>query len=73
LAPQGIRVNTVSPGVVVTEIHQDPSEAALARRSVDTPLRRPGQPEEIAAAVRFALSPAASFMTGATITVSGGR
>ncbi len=72
---EGIRVNAVVPGMVETEIHARSSgDAARVERIRPTiPMKRIGKPEEIAAAVMFLLSEQSSYMTGATIRVSGGR
>ncbi len=70
VAKEGIRVNAVAPGLTATDM-VSPDMAALTATGV--PMGRIGQPEEIAEAVLFLLSPAASFITGSTITVSGGR
>jgi NAD(P)-dependent dehydrogenase (short-subunit alcohol dehydrogenase family) len=75
LAADEIRVNAVSPGMVDTEIHalstQDPGR--VARIAPLIPMRRVGQPQEIATAVLYLLSDAASYVTGANLSVSGGR
>lgn len=75
LAPHGIRVNAVSPGMTETEIHAlssgDPGRVARIAPSI--PLQRAAQPEEIAEAVLFLLSEAASYMVGAILRVGGGR
>ncbi|MET9436116.1 SDR family oxidoreductase [Streptomyces sp. NPDC006551] len=74
LGPQGIRVNAVAPGTIETDMHATmgdrdrPAKAALV-----TPLGRPGQPAEIAAAVAWLLSPDASYTTGTVLRVAGGR
>jgi NAD(P)-dependent dehydrogenase (short-subunit alcohol dehydrogenase family) len=76
LAPRGIRVNAVSPGPVPTEAFMrvlDFTEPDLARLAVTVPLGRLGTPEDIAAAVLYLASPAASWVTGQNILVSGGR
>ncbi|MGW1025441.1 SDR family NAD(P)-dependent oxidoreductase [Streptomyces sp. NPDC002577] len=74
LGPDGIRVNAVAPGTINTEMHAamgDPGRPA--RIAADTPLRRPGEPEEIAAAIAWLLSPDASYTTGTVLRVAGGR
>ncbi|MEU9454220.1 SDR family oxidoreductase [Streptomyces sp. NPDC048277] len=74
LGPDGVRVNAVAPGVIETGIHAamgDPGRAG--RVGATTPLGRAGQPEEIAAAIAWLLSPEASYTTGAVLRVSGGR
>jgi NAD(P)-dependent dehydrogenase (short-subunit alcohol dehydrogenase family) len=68
VAAEGIRVNSVSPGVIDTEI-VTPHEREMGAQS---PLGRIGRPEEIAAAVSWLISPEASFVTGTDIAVSGG-
>ncbi|AJE83022.1 MULTISPECIES: SDR family NAD(P)-dependent oxidoreductase [Streptomyces] len=74
LGPEGIRVNAVAPGVVTTGIHAEMGDADRpARVARDTPLRRPGEPEEIAAAVAWLLSEDASYATGTVVRVAGGR
>lgn len=75
LAPAGIRVNAVAPGMTETEIHAVSSgePGRVARIAPSIPLKRAAQPEEIAEAVLFALSVAASYMVGSIIRVGGGR
>jgi NAD(P)-dependent dehydrogenase (short-subunit alcohol dehydrogenase family) len=74
LGPDGVRVNAVAPGVIETEMHAAMGDPDRARRVAGTiPLRRPGQAEEIAAAVAWLMSPDASYATGAVLRVSGGR
>jgi NAD(P)-dependent dehydrogenase (short-subunit alcohol dehydrogenase family) len=75
LATEGIRVNTVSPGMVDTEIHALSTGDAgrVARIAPLIPMRRVGQPDEIASAVLYLLSEEASYITGANLAVSGGR
>jgi NAD(P)-dependent dehydrogenase (short-subunit alcohol dehydrogenase family) len=79
LAPRGVRVNAVNPGVVVTEIHRrggmtDEQYAAFLDRSKQThPLGRVGEAHEIAELVLFLASDRASWITGATYSIDGGR
>jgi NAD(P)-dependent dehydrogenase (short-subunit alcohol dehydrogenase family) len=79
LAAKGVRVNAVNPGVVVTEIHKrggmsDDQYAAFLEHSREThPLGRVGKPEEIAELIAFLASPRASWITGATYSIDGGR
>ncbi|HQT64665.1 MAG: NAD(P)-dependent oxidoreductase [Acidocella sp. 20-57-95] len=74
LGKQGVRVNAVRPGLIDTEIQAQSGDADRARRlGPATPIGRAGQPEEIAEAIMFLLSDAASYITGAILDVSGGR
>jgi NAD(P)-dependent dehydrogenase (short-subunit alcohol dehydrogenase family) len=79
LAAKGVRVNAVNPGVVVTEIHRrggmtDEQYDSFLERSKQThPLGRVGQPKEIAELVFFLASDRASWITGATYSIDGGR
>ncbi len=75
LAPAGIRVNAVAPGMTETEIHALSSgePGRVARIAPTIPLRRAAQPEEVAEVVLFALSEAASYVVGSILRVGGGR
>ena len=79
LAPKGVRVNAVNPGVVVTQIHKrggmnEEAYAAFLEHSKTThPLGRVGSPEEIASLVLYLASDQASWITGATYSIDGGR
>jgi NAD(P)-dependent dehydrogenase (short-subunit alcohol dehydrogenase family) len=70
LAGDGIRVNAVSPGLIETEIHP---AGRLDRLTPTTPMGRAGKPEEVAEAVLFLLSDAASYINGTVVRVTGGR
>ncbi len=76
LADRGIRVNAVAPGTIATELARQAvlgSAEATARIMGRTPLRRLGEPEEVAAVCAFLASDAASYMTGEIVAVDGGR
>jgi NAD(P)-dependent dehydrogenase (short-subunit alcohol dehydrogenase family) len=70
VAPQGIRVNAISPGAIDTEIHVPGKLQAFIPT---LPMQRAGQPAEVASAVMFLVSTKASYITGANLAVSGGR
>ncbi len=74
VAAEGIRVNAVSPGLIATDIHATSSiPDRLAKLAPGVPLGRAGDPEEVAEAVVWLLSPAASYVTGSVIEIGGGR
>ena len=74
LAPEGIRVCGVAPGMTLTEIHARGGDAGrLERAAPGIPLRRPANPEEIAEPAVWLLTPAASYITATTLTVGGGK
>jgi NAD(P)-dependent dehydrogenase (short-subunit alcohol dehydrogenase family) len=70
---EGIRVNGVRPGPILTDIHEVHGGYAAARAiGASAPLGRAGEPAEIAEAVMWLLSPGASYVHGATLDVNGG-
>ena len=79
LAPKGVRVNAVNPGVVRTEIHRRGGMAEEAYRTflehsrATHPLGRVGEPEDVAELILFLASERASWITGATYSIDGGR
>jgi NAD(P)-dependent dehydrogenase (short-subunit alcohol dehydrogenase family) len=75
LAPHGIRVNAVGPGSIDTEMLAGVNANPEAMQMVisRTPLKRIGSPDEIASVIAFLASDAASYITGETIYVDGGR
>ncbi|MFA6155496.1 SDR family oxidoreductase [Mesorhizobium sp.] len=71
---EGIRVNAVSPGITETDIHASGGQPDRVERMRDLlPMRRAGTSDEVASAVLYLLSDAASYITGAILNVSGGR
>jgi NAD(P)-dependent dehydrogenase (short-subunit alcohol dehydrogenase family) len=72
--PKNVRVNCIAPGLVKTDFARAlwENEKLLARRTATTPLRRIGEPHEIAGAVVYLASDASTFMTGQTIVIDGG-
>jgi len=74
LAPQGIAVNGIAPGMILTPMNQRAVEDEAFRRQAEThiPWGRAGRPEEVADLACFLLSPAADYITGATMTIDGG-
>ena len=74
VAGEGIRVNAVRPGIIETEIHASGGEPDRARLlAPQVPMQRAGSAEEVAQAIAWLLSDAASYTTGALLDVSGGR
>ena len=79
LAPKGVRVNAVNPGVVISNLHrrggmEDEKYAVFLEHSKSThPLGRPGDASEIADLIFFLASQAAAWITGETISIDGGR
>ncbi len=79
LAPKGVRVNAVNPGVVISNLHRrggmdaDKYAAFLEHSRSTHPLGRPGEATEIADLIYFLASPAAGWITGETISIDGGR
>jgi 3-oxoacyl-[acyl-carrier protein] reductase len=72
-APFNVRVNGVAPGLIETDMMRAADPHLVAQLVAVTPLGRVGQPDEIAATVRFLLSEDSSFITGQTIAACGGR
>lgn len=74
VAGEGIRVNAVRPGIIDTEIHASGGMADRVREiGPSVPIGRAGNPEEVAETILWLLSPAASYLVGAIVDVSGGR
>ena len=71
-AAQGIRVNAIAPGPILTERLQAAGEEARQKAGQAVPVRRLGRPAEVAAVAVWLCSEAASFVTGTTLTVDGG-
>jgi NAD(P)-dependent dehydrogenase (short-subunit alcohol dehydrogenase family) len=74
VATEGIRVNAVAPGLIETGLHAaNGAPDRLERLAATIPIQRPGTPLEVAEAVLWLLSPAASYTTGAILEIGGGR
>lgn len=69
-----MRVNAVRPGLIRTEIHGSGGQADRAERlGATVPLGRPGEPDEVAAAILWLLGDDSNYCTGASLDVAGGR
>jgi len=73
LAPKGIRINLVSPGMTDTELISDIPEKVKLLTSAKTPLKRLAKPVDIASAIAYLVSEQSDFLTGETIRVNGGQ
>ncbi len=74
VAAEGIRVNAVRPGIIDTEIHASGGQPDRARQAApQVPLQRPGSADEVAQAIAWLMSNAASYTTGTILDVTGGR
>ena len=75
LGPKGVRVNAIAPGLIQTVLSEYywKDEARLRKRTESQPIRRIGQPKEIAEVALLLASDRSSFLTGQTVVVDGGR
>ena len=74
VAAEGVRINAVRPGIIVTDIHASGGEPGRVTRLAPTvPMQRGGDPEEVAAAIVWLLCDEASYVSGAVLDVAGGR
>ena len=73
LAPEGIRVNAVSPGVIETDLHRAVTPENRERTAAPLPLGRPGRPEEVAETILWLIEAAPEYLSGAIVPVSGAR
>jgi len=74
VATEGVRVNAVRPGIIDTDIHASGGQPGRAMQlAPQVPMQRPGSADEVAQAIVWLLSDAASYTTGAILDVTGGR
>ncbi|KAA9165993.1 3-oxoacyl-ACP reductase FabG [Amycolatopsis acidicola] len=73
LAHKGVRVNAVQPGLIRTPMTEAMPSDVFAEREAGVPMKRAGEPDEVAGAVLFLASDLSSYMTGAVLEVGGGR
>ena len=73
LADEGIRINTVAPGLIMTPRGDTVDPEMMATFTSGIPMRRGGEPDEVAQMIVFLLSDKASYITGADIAVAGGE
>ena len=74
VATEGIRVNAVRPGLILTEIHASGGDAGRVERLLgQVPMRRAGSADEVAQSIVWLCSPQSGYVTGAVLDVGGGR
>jgi len=73
LAHKGVRVNAIQPGLIRTAMTEAMPADVFAAREADIPMKRAGEPAEVAGAALFLASNLSSYMTGAVLEVGGGR
>ncbi len=74
MVDEGVRVNCVRPGIINTQLHAKGGESGrVARIAPSIPMKRAGEPEEVAKAILWLLSDEANYITGTLLDVSGGR
>ncbi|MCB1489656.1 MAG: SDR family oxidoreductase [Bauldia sp.] len=74
LGPEGVRVNAIRPGLILTDMHASGGDPGRAERLAETvPMQRPGTADEVGEAIVWLLSDSASYVSGAILDVTGGR